>query len=200
MGVVYSTFMMRLPEDIKNKIDQHFFSSSARQRVTELLESLWTLPLNVGPDQLARSILILSNGQISEVENIFSTSFLGDPRDVIMQAENKIGHPRQYFIHPFIENNVNEPPDFLDGAKVIKWAWAEQKPFGYIGSMEETEIEIEKIFGLAICRFEKSEEVYRFSCNENWIVIQDDIYETVEDAMKQLPKPYLYVKANWQTK
>ena len=59
----------------------------------ELLK-LWELSLNVGPDQLARSILILSAGDISIFREIFETDFYGDPRDVITRAESKLGNPK----------------------------------------------------------------------------------------------------------
>jgi len=95
--------MTLLPDDINARIVQLFPSSHDRQHVRELLKSLWVISLNVGPDQLARSILILSNGQISEIEYIFSTHFSGDPRDIIMEAESKIGNPGHYFIQPFID-------------------------------------------------------------------------------------------------
>ncbi|AIM37863.1 hypothetical protein KO02_15090 [Sphingobacterium sp. ML3W] len=95
--------MTLLPEDINTRISQLFPSSTDRQRVIELLKSLWVTPLNVGADQLARSILVLSDGQLSEVEHIFLTHFSGDPRDIIIQAESKIGNPGYYFNQPFVD-------------------------------------------------------------------------------------------------
>jgi hypothetical protein len=61
-----------------------------------------------------------------------------------------------------------EPPDYLDGAKVIQWAWSDVKPFGVItiiGGGYNIEI-----YGLAVCQYEKSDNYYRFSCNKNWQV------------------------------
>ena len=190
--------MTILPDDIKNKIEQLFLSSLDREKVTELLKSLWTASLNVGADQLARSILTLSNGQLLEIESIFLTHFFGDPRDIIMQAENKIGNPGHYFIQPFTDKNLNEPPDYLDGAKVIKWAWAEQQPFGYVGNNNDQARK--EIFGLAICQYEENDSVYRFSCDINWDTIQDASYDTADNAIEQLPDQYKNVAANWKTK
>jgi hypothetical protein len=84
---------MILPPDIKDRIDILFPVASEKQEVEQLLLSLWTTPLNVGEEQLARSILILSGGQVSEVRNIFNSRFFGDPRDVIMDAETKANNP-----------------------------------------------------------------------------------------------------------
>lgn len=50
---------------------------------------------------------------------------------------------------------INEPPDQLDGAKVMKWAWSGDRPFGLVGEIE--------IYGLAICRYDDSAEVYRLA-------------------------------------
>lgn len=96
--------MTSLPEDITSKIAQLFHSAADRQQVQELLLTLWTIPLNVGADQLARGILILSNGQMEEVEKILASNFYGDPRDVIVNAEIKDGKPGHYFNPPFRNN------------------------------------------------------------------------------------------------
>lgn len=42
--------------------------------------------LTVGPQQLARSILIVAGGDRSGLEQQFESGFRGDPRDVIMVA------------------------------------------------------------------------------------------------------------------
>lgn len=56
----------------------------------------------MGADQLARSILVLSDGKISEVISI-AEDFMGDPRDVINAAERKIGNPGHFFNLTFDE-------------------------------------------------------------------------------------------------
>jgi hypothetical protein len=87
---------------------------------------------------------------------------------------------------------------FIDGAKVIKWAWSGQKPFGYVGNTDDPQRE--NVYGLAICQYENSDNVYRFSCDINWETIQDGLYDTVEKAIEQLPDQYKNVEVNWQTK
>ncbi len=93
---------------------------------------------------------------------------------------------------------IIEPPDLLDGAKVIKWAWSGQEPFGSVGG--EDDIESEEIYGLAICSYSDHEGVYRFSCDRNWDVVQDSFYDSIEHAIKQLPEQYKNVVANWMTR
>lgn len=86
---------------------------------------------------------------------------------------------------------MNAAPDYLDEAKVIKWAWSD-RPFGTTGSSEE-----DKIFGFAICTYNDSSNVYRFSCNKNWEVIQDAQYHNVEEALERLPEQYKNVEIQW---
>ena len=89
-------------------------------------------------------------------------------------------------------NKTNEPPDELDGAKVIKWAWSGDKPFGFVGEIE--------IHGLAICRYDGSAEVYRFSCDKDWEVQQDGLYDSIGDAIEQLPDQYKLEVSTWTNK
>ncbi|MBW8199759.1 hypothetical protein [Flagellimonas abyssi] len=49
-------------------------------------------------------------------------------------------------------NQIIEPPDELDGAKVIKWAWSGDKSFGFIPTADSNDT-IE-IFGFAICQYD----------------------------------------------
>jgi len=189
---------MTLPTDIKNRLDKLFTAISDRQEVERLLLSLWTTSLNVGEEQLARSILVLSDGKVSEVKNIFNSDFMGDPRDIIMSAEAKADNPGHYFTDPFFDTDLIEPPQELDGAKVIKWAWSGHKPFGFVGNDDDPERDI--IYGLAICSYGENEGIYRFSCDRNWEVIMDGYYDTIEQALDQLPDQYKNVEPDWQTR
>jgi hypothetical protein len=89
-----------------------------------------------------------------------------------------------------------KPPAYIDGAKVIKWAWSGLEPFEYIGTVDGPERE--EVYGLAICQYENSRDFYQFSCDKNWETVQDGIYATVEDAIRFLPAQYKNVEANWQ--
>jgi hypothetical protein len=85
------------------------------------------------------------------------------------------------------------PPNYIDQARVLKWAWSGKKPFGAIGAGDE-----DQVFGLAICRYEDSKSVYRFSCNKNWEVIQDAEHSSIEEAIEHLPNQYKNIVAKWR--
>jgi len=89
-------------------------------------------------------------------------------------------------------------PDHLDGANVILWAWSGNKPFGIVADISSGEED--KIFGLAICKYEKEENFYRFSCNNIWEVIQDGVYNSEQEAIERLPNQYQNLKIVWKRK
>lgn len=97
-------------------------------------------------------------------------------------------------------SNQNQPeniaPDYIDGAKVLKWAWSGQKPFWVMYSSDNTEFE--EIYGIAICQYEKSKHIYSFSCDNEWETIQDAPHNTLEDAV--LPNQYQDLKIIWNDK
>jgi hypothetical protein len=78
-------------------------------------------------------------------------------------------------------HNSIEPPDDLDGAKVILWAFNSQKPF-FI--MEYSDGKPYKpIHGFAICQYEGEEKYYKFSCDSNWNVENDFDCDSIEEAV-----------------
>lgn len=93
---------------------------------------------------------------------------------------------------------MQEPPDDLDNAKVIKWAWSGERPFGIIGNVDDPDRE--DIFGLAICQYADSDHFYRFSCDKNWDVVNDALYDSIEEAINELPDQYKEVERFWQVK
>ena len=95
-------------------------------------------------------------------------------------------------------NKLIEPPDYIDGAKLIKWAWSGQEPFYRIYSEDRTEFE--EIYGLAICQYEKSNSVYHFSCDQEWETIQDAPYNNVDKAVHSLPNQYRNKETIWHDK
>ena len=90
---------------------------------------------------------------------------------------------------------MSKPPETIDGAKVIEWAWSGDKPFGVI-LYQSGEVACE-IYGLAICQYSDSHTIYRFSCDSTWAVEQDSTYDSVEEAKAQLPEQYKNVEAQW---
>ena len=93
-----------------------------------------------------------------------------------------------------------EPPNELDGAKVIMWAWSGQKPFGLIPMVNsDSDPDSIEIFGLAICQYTDSDSIYRFSCDKNWEVQQDAVYDSIDETLRYLPDQYKLI-TGWKTK
>jgi hypothetical protein len=94
---------------------------------------------------------------------------------------------------------MSKPEKEIDGANVLYWAWSGAKPFGvirYKGEEKDGQIAFE-IYGLAICRYDNDNRVYRFSCEKNWETQQDGLYDSIEEAKADLPEQYKEVPANW---
>ncbi len=86
-----------------------------------------------------------------------------------------------------LQSKPNKPPDRIDGAKVIEWAYAETAPFSVL--KDENGVIAAKIHGLAICQYD-SGEIYRFSCDQHWVTQQDTPHDSVEEAKMMLSKRY----------
>lgn len=92
---------------------------------------------------------------------------------------------------------MKKAPKKIDGVDVLEWAWSGDEPFGML-LYDNGEVASE-IYGLAICQDESSKIIHRFSCNYNWEVEQDSVYESLLDAKSNLPKQYCNVSVNWQS-
>ena len=90
---------------------------------------------------------------------------------------------------------MSKPPKTIDNAKVLYWALSRESPFGVVTCSEGGSAT--EIFGLAICRYDNSELVYRFSCDCNWETEQDSTYASAEEAMRELPEQYKEVAVHW---
>ncbi|MBQ4810284.1 hypothetical protein J8M20_03005 [Pseudoalteromonas luteoviolacea] len=55
-----------------------------------------------------------------------------------------------------------------------------------------------EIFGLALCQYDESGFIYRFTCDSGWETEQDADYGSVAEAKENLPEQYRDVKANRQ--
>lgn len=86
------------------------------------------------------------------------------------------------------------PPSRLDGARVLTWAWSEL-PFGHVASGDGAAPVA--IHGLALCQYDGETAVYRFSCDAHWECMQDQRYDSQEEARAQLPAQYRAVGASW---
>ncbi len=75
-----------------------FTSDADKKAVLTIVLELFDENWGVGCDQLTRSLLILTDGNLVDLRKTISTM---EPRDIIMSAEAKCGNPRHYFIPPF---------------------------------------------------------------------------------------------------
>jgi hypothetical protein len=89
----------------------------------------------------------------------------------------------------------NEPPPFLDGARVVYWAWWPD-PFFVMRDPEGNAVA--HVYGLAICRYDDSGAVYRFSCDQNWEVLNDSPYGTEEEARSAASGDYDVARIAWE--
>ena len=94
--------MTNLPDDLLAKIDELFDRDRDRDQVRNSLETLWDGGLNVGPEQLARAIVFLSDGDFERFQKLRS-SFMGDPRDLLAHANSKLQNSDYWFSSPFSE-------------------------------------------------------------------------------------------------
>jgi hypothetical protein len=86
------------------------------------------------------------------------------------------------------------PPPRLDGACVLWWTWAGEVPFGELpGAHGDDRL----VYGFAVCRYD-SGELYRFSCNKHWQVVQDMDHRDEEEAKAVIPSQYDASLVEWQ--
>ena len=74
------------------------------------------------------------------------------------------------------------PPSLIDNARVLWWAWSGDQPFGLCGDTE--------IYGIAICRYDSSGALYRFSCDRNWKTVNDSPHDDEDEAKAAVPLNY----------
>ncbi len=84
-----------------------------------------------------------------------------------------------------------EPPDELDGAEVIFWAYSPIVPFFIMEYSDGAPYK--SIHGFAICRYPGDSKFYMFSCDHEWNVTgdfdADSIEEAQQDANSQTQEP-----------
>lgn len=90
-----------LPEDIINRIQKKFPNQTEQKEIIELFNNIKKRRLNVGAEQLIRSILIIADEDIEKIREIIDSKFYGDPRDVIMTAMSVPGNKNDHGMNPF---------------------------------------------------------------------------------------------------
>ncbi len=92
-----------VPHDIERKIRSLYASAADQATALGIYQFLHTVGLMVGPDQLFRSMLILAESDIVFLAH-WTADYANrrwDERDIIMDAEDKLGGPMEYGMKPF---------------------------------------------------------------------------------------------------
>jgi hypothetical protein len=76
-----------LPEDILERINNDFRKKRENRYVKNKLLTLYTKNINVGAEQLMRSILATANGKKCILDKIFDENFYNDSRDVFNDGD-----------------------------------------------------------------------------------------------------------------
>jgi hypothetical protein len=89
---------------------------------------------------------------------------------------------------------MSTPPSILDGAQVLWWACSGEIAFGEVPGAEADN---RLIYGFAVCRYDRG-EIYRFTCNRHWEVVQDMDHADEEEAKANLQSQYDVSRVVWQ--
>jgi hypothetical protein len=87
-----------IPPDIFRKIEELFTDAEDQEAVLTIVRELFDRHWGVGREQLARSLLVLSEGKLTALQEAMNGM---EPRDIIRSAEAKAGNPGHYFIPTF---------------------------------------------------------------------------------------------------
>lgn len=91
---------------------------------------------------------------------------------------------------------MHPPPNRIDGASVLYWAYAEVEPFYCIydsnGELSD------EIYGIAICKYENSTRIYRFSCNKDWETINDGLYDSIDETINSIINGIKLKELKWK--
>jgi hypothetical protein len=85
-----------------------------------------------------------------------------------------------------------KPPETIDGARVVYWAWSTEPPL----FLMQGDPQPEAVCGLAVCEY-ASGAVYRFSCDAQWQVLNDSPYPTVLAALTARSGNYDVTRVAW---
>lgn len=92
-----------LASDVIDRIKLDF-KESEREEVISILEKTLYTYSNVGAmDQAVRSIVYMADGNIKIIKDYCIPHLKYDPRDIIIEAEEKAGNPGHWFSIPFDE-------------------------------------------------------------------------------------------------
>jgi nuclear transport factor 2 (NTF2) superfamily protein len=72
---------------------------------------------------------------------------------------------------------------------VLWWAWSGEEPFGLMSN--------EAVHGFAVCQYD-SGQIYRFSCNSRWEVVNDMDHANEDSAKADIPLNYDESRVEWR--
>src|SRR5688572_6898152 len=95
---------------------------------------------------------------------------------------------------------MGEPPELLDGARVLAFAVVDATvvPTGTTTHRIESEVS-GPAAGLAIARYDGDEQIYLFYCDLAWQVVSDTCHPSLELAREQAEFEYRGVSARCHT-
>ena len=80
---------MKIATDIIKAINSKSLGEQTTRDLIQLCEDIYEQKINVGHDQLVRSMLIISKFDKTKFLEIIDSNFYGDPRDVLMSAHSQ---------------------------------------------------------------------------------------------------------------
>jgi hypothetical protein len=96
---------------------------------------------------------------------------------------------------------MGEPPELLDGARVLAFAVVDAAVAPTGGTTHRIGDEVlGPAAGLAIARYDGDGQFYLFYCDPAWRVVTDTCHPTLELAREQAEFEYRGVSARWHTR
>ena len=91
----------KIPSDIIKRINDKFSNEKERNEVKKIIIEIKNESINVGHDQLIRSILLIADDNVDIIKEIMISNYYGDPRDVILKAMSIPGNTNDHGLTPF---------------------------------------------------------------------------------------------------
>ncbi len=93
------TMSNSIPPDILIRIENDFQNEVEKREAISIIQEIMNKQWNVGNAQFSRALIYLSKGDLTLLKTRYENC--QDPRDELMEAENKAGKPGHYFSQPF---------------------------------------------------------------------------------------------------
>jgi hypothetical protein len=95
----------QLPEDILFRLKKDFTNEADFDEALRIIHCVKNDNLNVGWVQLSRGMILLAEGNLHELKDMFESRYYGDPRDLLMGVVAKFGTTNFYGMTPFDMEN-----------------------------------------------------------------------------------------------